>query len=412
MTIDFKERDYAIDLDARGKEQRFEQIEVTSRTPSLDRVSITKPMSILLSGSITIEGSIPGAASSTFTEKPTFVWLDTVYPQILPGSWIVLDRPTPLVSATGLSSSRIVARARTVSTLSRSEYGIAAKATLIELDRPWINLKNDHFSVIRETAVYAQCDDLPLAEEPFDPILEAVCGNEIELSRMVDGLQPGRLVIVSGVRTDVGQLDAQGKVTVRVPGVPAAELAMLAGVTQGGERKPESRRHDHPPARRADPYDAHPGANRWPTATSATRSPSTATSCTPPTARPAPRCWAAATAAKALQTFTAQAAAPHLCLGADAVRHREHAPGAGQRRPLARSGEPGRPRVPPTAATPCARTTAGRPPSSSATACAARGCPRGRRTCGRSTAAASAGEATSRPARSASSPPGRWGSKR
>ncbi|MFL6193738.1 MAG: putative baseplate assembly protein [Thermoanaerobaculia bacterium] len=163
------------------------------------------------------------------TEEPMVVWLDATYPQILPGSWIVLQRPFAL----GEIREQVIAQVRGAGEQSRAEYGISAKVTRVELSKAWIaptGDPKDSFQVVRRTAVFAQSERLPLAEVP---IPEPLCGGEIELAGLYDGLQPGRWLIVSGERADVGQLDEKGKVEVPVAGVPAAELVMLAGVEQG-----------------------------------------------------------------------------------------------------------------------------------------------------------------------------------
>ena len=84
---------------------------------------------------------------------------------------------------------------------------------------PWLLKSND---VLRETVVYAQGEALPLAQEPLD--LE-VAGDTLSLNDVYDGLEPGRWVIVSGNRTDVGSAS----------GVSVSELAMIGSVAQGSE---------------------------------------------------------------------------------------------------------------------------------------------------------------------------------
>jgi predicted phage baseplate assembly protein len=115
----------------------------------------------------------------------------------------------------------------------------------VRLDRSWLVLEGqtkDTFAVIRGTSVYTQSELLELADEPLDPVQEAVCGDEIELQSLYDGLAAGRWVLVSGERTDLvatapvseepDPLGLHGTDPVPVPGVPACELAMLAGVEQ------------------------------------------------------------------------------------------------------------------------------------------------------------------------------------
>ena len=168
---------------------------------------------------------------------PNLVYLDNSYPQILPGSWIVLERPDSNLNGSPL----VIAGAEQVSEQSLAVYGVSGKSTRVKLKDYWLNLAKDEFPVIRGTAVYAQSERLELAEKP---ITEPVCENRLELSGLYDGLKPGRWLIVSGERTDVA---AQKTVTnpdgtktaveLAVPGVPAAELVMIGEVEQGYDSK-------------------------------------------------------------------------------------------------------------------------------------------------------------------------------
>jgi len=167
------------------------------------------------------------------TERDNVVSLDGSYKQILENSWVVLERP----SAAGTSTQTIITRASEVREASRADYGITARGTQITLPQPWLNLEQDTFSVIRHAAVHAQSELLELAEAPLEETngrkevqeqddnsdavtLEPVCGEQIELDALYDGLEPGRWLIVSGEREDL-------------PGVTASELVMLAAVEQG-----------------------------------------------------------------------------------------------------------------------------------------------------------------------------------
>ncbi|MEP7012886.1 MAG: putative baseplate assembly protein [Acidobacteriota bacterium] len=164
------------------------------------------------------------------------VWLDAPYPQIRPESWVVFHRPSVTER---IKEPLIIARVRETAERSREAYGIAAKSTRLAVNKPWLDLNSndeeepeDSFDVIRGTAIFAQSELLPLAEAPIDPVEEAVGGGEIELARFYDGLMTGRWLIVSGERTDVREIDFDGKEQV-VPGIKASELMMLAGVKHG-----------------------------------------------------------------------------------------------------------------------------------------------------------------------------------
>ncbi|MBD2773366.1 putative baseplate assembly protein [Iningainema tapete] len=152
---------------------------------------------------------------SVATEEEKVVWLDAPYEQILPGSWVVVERP----------DKRIIAQVTDVSNRSRYEYGVSFKSTRLELSEPWINPAEDNFTVIRETAVFAQNEELELVEEPIlEPIgSQTKNGAEIELGDLYDGLEAGRWIVVSGDRADLPG---------NIGGVKASELVMLAGVEQ------------------------------------------------------------------------------------------------------------------------------------------------------------------------------------
>ena len=175
-------------------------------------------------------------------EKPDAVSLDASYPQILPGSRVVVDRPD------GDGRKLLLGTVREVREASRSDYGLAATGTqlVLDLDEDWL-ADGDTFAVLRDTTVYAHSEPLKLAEVPIDPVAEPVGGDAIELDGLYDGLMPGRWLVVAGERTDVtdalgddpGQTAAAGQDEDPaqaadpgrvVRGLQAAELAMLAGV--------------------------------------------------------------------------------------------------------------------------------------------------------------------------------------
>lgn len=163
--------------------------------------------------------------------------LDAVYDQIKPGSWVVVDRPT--LNADGIATgSREVTYHVVVSTrssgLATGGTGFASKVTLLTLEPPWLDeyaqgperkdlrVALSSPDLLRQTVVFAQSEPLALTEEPLDADVE---GDTIDLAIPYDGLEPGRWIVVSGTRVDLPN----------VSGVTAAELAMIAGVTQGAQ---------------------------------------------------------------------------------------------------------------------------------------------------------------------------------
>jgi predicted phage baseplate assembly protein len=188
----------------------------------------------------TINGVINGHPIPQ-TEQANVLWLDAQYEGIVPGSWVVLQRPSALEEP-GIPQT-VIARVTAVSDQSRADYGLPGlKSTRLSLDRDWFDPDQDGFEVIRGTAVYVQSELLPLAPEP---IADAVCGQTVDLERLYDGLEAGRWLIVSGERTDIrpdnrrDDQPANGRANSRdngeaagIQGIPATELVMLAGVEQ------------------------------------------------------------------------------------------------------------------------------------------------------------------------------------
>ncbi|MGB7923288.1 MAG: putative baseplate assembly protein [Pyrinomonadaceae bacterium] len=202
-----------------------------------------------LNATMIVEGNIDaqGVVSGEPSEDTQIVSLDATFEQILPGSWAVLERPSPLVAG---ESTLLIRRITSVSEGTRADYGVTAKGTQLQLDGEWISPESDDFNVIRSTTVMAQSEPLALAEEPLHPVLEDMCGNRIELANLVSGLEPGRWLIITGERTDIVPQDTETRVELPVeksaedggltgaakpiiPGVTATELVMLGGIEQG-----------------------------------------------------------------------------------------------------------------------------------------------------------------------------------
>jgi hypothetical protein len=176
------------------------------------------------------------------------VFLDMGYDKILPASWIVVDTSavdksrTPKVQPA--AQPILIAKVKSPqANIARTAYGISGKTTRIELIDPKDPLKQkewfiipqdiilitaadeppppDNFQIIRRTAVYAQSEELELAEEPIE---KPVCGgadDPIELDDFYEGLEAGRWVTLTGEREIEG-----------TSGVRFSELAMLSTVTQ------------------------------------------------------------------------------------------------------------------------------------------------------------------------------------
>ncbi|MGW8392251.1 putative baseplate assembly protein [Pseudoduganella sp. HUAS MS19] len=173
---------------------------------------------------------------NVFHEREHIVSLDNAYEKVVPQSWVVVDTRAVDSSATRIvrSPGLLVAWAGVATAaMARSDYGMSGKSTRVELLDPashnalaWLDLSHanegagEDFDAIRNTIVYANAEELELAEEPLDADIE---GDTIVLAGLYDGLETGRSIIISGLRTDISGTS----------GVSASELAMIAAVAQG-----------------------------------------------------------------------------------------------------------------------------------------------------------------------------------
>lgn len=142
-----------------------------------------------------------------------------------------------------------VAKVVATETVPRTAYGISGKTTRMQLSRPWALAflgKNDsdpygpmisNLEIIRNTAVLAASEQLTLAQESIDrpigmkadaTVPDSESETRIELDAVVEGLAPGRRIVVSGERID----------TTGTSGVAASELAMIANVEQYADAGP------------------------------------------------------------------------------------------------------------------------------------------------------------------------------
>jgi predicted phage baseplate assembly protein len=192
----------------------YGRVDITSNAVTIDRIFVDG--SVLDEGlvdegpvlRISAVGALPRPIGSEAADQ---ISLDVPNVAALPGSFVVVERP----QAQGGIDRLVIARAQAVKDAARADYGISGKSTQITLDKPWL-AANDSFATLRGTTVFAQSEQLELAEEP---ITTPVCGERIVLDGLYDGLEAGRWLIVAG------EQDLPG-----VSGVRNAELVMIQSV--------------------------------------------------------------------------------------------------------------------------------------------------------------------------------------
>jgi predicted phage baseplate assembly protein len=147
---------------------------------------------------------------------PTVLDLDTTYPGIVPGSWVVIENPGATASTISYPLACQVTAAATVTV---TRYGMSGTVTELTLDRSWIDGSARWLSALRPMTVRGKSAALTLLPVPLPGPLS---GGTIDLDGLHAGLEAGRRILVTGIRAD---LPAGAT-------VPAGEQAMIAGVTQ------------------------------------------------------------------------------------------------------------------------------------------------------------------------------------
>jgi predicted phage baseplate assembly protein len=170
-------------------------------------------------------------------EEPAVLCLDAVYPDITPGSWVIVELPPSTSQSAGPAAAAgptpidnpLITTVDSVDIIARADYGITGRVTQLNLHEPWLPYTTRGgtivvdpsltLSYVRQAVVQAHSIGLKLS--PAD-ITDDVAGDTIDLDHPYPGLQPGRWLVVSGERTDIPG----------TTGVQASELVMLAGVNQ------------------------------------------------------------------------------------------------------------------------------------------------------------------------------------
>jgi hypothetical protein len=139
------------------------------------------------------------------------IFLDSTYPGIIPGSWLVLAAPATQGGGVLAQAFRVTENVETT----RSDFALSLKVSRLQVESPQ-PFPGDF--KMRTTSVLGQSDRLALAELPIDdPIAEDI----ITLDKVYLGLQPGKRIILSGERKDL-------------PGVLVSEVRLLQEVTVAG----------------------------------------------------------------------------------------------------------------------------------------------------------------------------------
>ena len=135
-------------------------------------------------------------------QDPRQLDLDTLYPQILPESWIVVvDDRHPQDPEQPAEICYAVRQLETVTNVDRRDFGLSGKITRLEPDRA---IDPDRFG-LRSAMVLSRSAELPLAPEPLtvsdrqhDIFADPLKGDTVYLRDFIHNLQPDQTLIVSG----------------------------------------------------------------------------------------------------------------------------------------------------------------------------------------------------------------------
>ncbi len=142
-------------------------------------------------------------ANFSVEQSPLTIDLDAAYPKILKNGWVILSRP----GQTDDTYTEVY-RVDKVSLTSRKDFALSSEITRMVLDTD----NNLHEFTLRNAVVYAQSEELAMAEVPFRSaekagtlniklgagMLTPVDGAQITIDQYIPDLQKGQLLIVSG----------------------------------------------------------------------------------------------------------------------------------------------------------------------------------------------------------------------
>ncbi len=178
------------------------------------------------SGTLEWNFSEPGGPGSGVVD------LDAVYAKVTSGGYLALILPDG--SGSGSPAGTVtVGQIASVTTVSRSDYGVSAKITRATL---WVDPGLAYYTATRNTSVLVQSEQLPVAEQPLD---HPLYGSVVDLEVIRTDLAGVTAIAITGKSQSI-TLNADATSVYFTPDDPnAAHISLAAGATLTVLRPPD-----------------------------------------------------------------------------------------------------------------------------------------------------------------------------
>ena len=147
-----------------------------------------------------VPNPISGWQEWPLKETCSFIYLDSEYKEVVPGSYVGVEP-----AGNNLEKTKVF-QVEKADAGSRGEYGMNAKSTLLQISsneyKCWFDdsAGKQELSRIRGITLFIQSEALELAELPIDTIVQS---DYITLDRWYPGLRKGQMIVLSGERSDL-----------------------------------------------------------------------------------------------------------------------------------------------------------------------------------------------------------------
>lgn len=171
---------------------------------------------------ITYTDSVPSVSEWQLNEARDTIYLDAAYDELMPGGVVAIQKGNEKLEEIPITA---IISVDNVTIRSRTEYGMSGKTTALTVASDWLLAPAAALTThadLRNRTVYAQSEPLSLAEIP---ITDTITGDTITLDRYYPGLEPGRKLILTGMRADLPGVAASDLMTIK-------ETIVAGGLTE------------------------------------------------------------------------------------------------------------------------------------------------------------------------------------